>query len=239
MHYLTQKKPGDTRLYTVDLSKTLGDDVISLATLTVDTGTVTASQIAWSDQSVSFLLAGGADGVEQLLTLTINTNALQILTESLSLTITDGVQLPYRSTTTKRAIVEMAFEDLGISGYEFNATPEEQFSMLRRLDGLAAEMLGQGTDIGYNAPQTFGEGDLDDASNVPDTIAKALGTLLAVDFAQGLGKAITPDLRIRANVAKNTVYSTVNTIPERQLPLNTVRGQGNRRYRYGYGIWGW
>ena len=217
MIYLTPKKPTDKRQFSVDLSKILGDDVISKATVTVSSGTVSVSNVTFSGQGVSFLLSGGADAETALLALSVTTDAGQVLGDVLSCYIDSGTELPYPSTTTKRIICEMAFEDISLTAYEFDQTPEEYFSLLRRLDGLMREFEAVNLDLGYNFPAVFGQGNLDDASNIPDGAVSAVATALACDFLTNLGKPLTPELAAKNSRKMTALRTMMAVIPEREI----------------------
>src|SRR6185437_322541 len=162
MEYLVPKAPGDTVTYFADWSKQIGEDCISTSTVTVTSGTVTIPETPCIYPTfVKFLVAGGADAEVATLTCTINTVGLQELTRELQLLILSDAVSVTPSTATKRVIVEMAFEEIGLAGYEFDTTAEEYASALRRLDAIMAEWRTSSLDIGYNAPAVVGGSDLD------------------------------------------------------------------------------
>src|SRR6185312_12522495 len=116
MEYLVPKAPGDTVTYFADWSKQIGEDCIATATVTVTSGTVTIPEIPYTYPSfVKYLVAGGADGETATLTCTINTVGLQELTREIQLLVLADAVSVTPSTVAKRAIVEMAFEEIGLA----------------------------------------------------------------------------------------------------------------------------
>lgn len=223
---LIPKAPGDKVAYMADWSMQLGDDTIASYTLTVALGTVTLSGQEQFDQFIRFLVAGGANGETAQLSHQIVTVGGQTLARTISLPITAGVTAITPTTATKRTVVDLAFEEIGLAGYEFDATPEEHFSALRRLDVLMAEWRVSSLDVGYNFPASIGLGSLDDASDLPDDALNTVAICLALRIAPAIGKTLSPETRMamaQGMIALRTRYAV---IPEMQLPNSTLRGAG-------------
>jgi len=242
MDYLVPKAPADTCIYFIDWSKQLPDgDLIETFELTVSSGTVTVPQTPDNfGDHLRFLLAGGANGELAILSCTVHTVALQVMTRELQLYIADGVVPLAPSTCAKRAVCEMAFEECGLAGYEFDKTPEEWQSALRRLDALQAEWRSSGLDLDYNAPAVLGDGDLDDASGIPDDAVNATALSLALRICPPLGKAWSAESRIAYTVSMDLLRARYLSKPERALPAGTPRGAGNKPWStwWPYGAWG-
>lgn len=145
------------------------------------------------------------------------------------LPLSDSIWLP---TNTKRQIIEMAYEECSLAGYEFNLTPEELSSGLRKLDALMARWKAASKDLLYNFPAIFGEGDLDELSGVPDAAVEGAAMTLAMALAPAMGKAMTAESRARLSSAMSAI-STMCAKPAVQgWSRSTIAGAGNR-HRYG------
>ena len=67
----------------------------------------------------------------------------------------------------KRQIIEMAFSECAMAGYEFGRTPEEVTDALTRLNAMMAEWKAmRGIDLGYDQPH-YGVGNPDGLSGIP------------------------------------------------------------------------
>lgn len=225
MTILAPKPTADTVLYTFDLKATLGDDTIASFTFVRTSGTVTIGTTANTDTAVTALLSGGADGETAGFTLTVTTAAGQVFARTYTLHVSNTAS-ENPSTTTKRVLVNMAFEEMTLAGYEFDATPEEQASTMRRLDALMAEWATASLDLGYNFPATFGQGDLEDPTNIPDATVNTVIMQLALRSAPSIGKTLSPESRkalADGMIALRTAYAV---IPRVSFPDGTVRGSG-------------
>lgn len=137
------------------------------------------------------------------------------------------------TTNSKRQIVEMAYEECSLAGYEFNLTPEELFSALRKLDALMARWKESSRDLGYNFPTVFGEGDLDEASLIPDAAVEGAAISLAMALAPAMGKQMSGESRARLNKAMSAISALCAKRPEQGWSRSTIAGAGNRRWAWG------
>lgn len=234
MTILVPKRSTESVLYTFDWTLQLQPtgDAISSFTLAVTSGTVTiptANQTN-ADTKVQALIEGGADGETATLLLTVVTAGEQTLKRELSLLISDDASAVWPSTGTKRQACEMAFEEIGLEGYEFNVTPEEYATALRRLDALMAEWVGPGKrlDLGYTFPPTIGDSDLDDAIGVPDFALNTVALYLALAIMPAIGKSMSSETRKRMREGMDAVRAAYSAIPNRALPNSTPLGAGQK-----------
>jgi len=122
----------------------------------------------------------------------------------------------------------MAYEEASLSGYEFDITPEEQVSALRRLDALMAEWRAQSINLAYNFPATFGAGGLDDPSGIPDSAVNVAAMQLAIRIFPMFGKRTSAETRYALAQGLNALRASTAFIPALNLPRGTPLGQGNR-----------
>ena len=232
MAVLDPKRSDETVLYLIDWARELGAtaDAIRTFTLTVSTGTVTLTEEENLGVAISVLIAGGTDGVTQEIECEIVTVGGQTLYRDLTLLIDDGATAIVPQTTTKRTLVEMAYEECGLAGYEFDTTPEELASGLRRLDALMAQWRGPGTGLAlpYNAPAVIGGSDLDDESGIPDFAANGVAVSLALRIEPMMGKTMSPESRVAYSQSLNAIRAACTVIPERILQRSTIRGAGGK-----------
>lgn len=129
---------------------------------------------------------------------------------------------------TKRQFVEAAFEEIGISGYNFDVSPEMQQVALKRLDAMMASWNARGVRTSYPIPSNPTTSDLDENSTVPDSANEAIFKNLAIRIAPVFGRQISPDLKQAAQYAFNAMMSKLAEIPEMQFNQTIPAGQGNK-----------
>jgi hypothetical protein len=230
MEYLVPKAPDDTVAYFADWTKQLGEDCITTFTLTVTAGTVTIPETPclFDGAFIRFLVAGGADGEMALLTCTVHTVGKQELIREIQLFVSDQSVSVTPSSVAKRALIEMAFEEIGLAGYEFDPTSEEYASALRRLDAIMAEWRTSSLDLGYNAPAVVGDSDLDDPSGIPDDAVRPVFLTLAFDVCPPLGKSMSVESKARYASSMDLLRTRYAPKIERRLPRTTPIGMGHR-----------
>lgn len=228
------KDPNEVRNVAYSWVGRLNGALIASATLTVEDGTVTLSNVANATTGISATISGGQDCETAVIVSRIVTNEAkpQTLEQTFTIEVRDNASTLGPSTSTKRQIVEMAYEECSLAGYEFNVTPEELFIGLRSLDGLMAEWASSSKDLGYNFPATFGGGDLDDVSGIPDAAIRGVAISLAMEIAPKMGKQMSAESRARLTKS----MSVINALCAKRVSMgwarSTVAGAGNRR-------WGW
>lgn len=135
--------------------------------------------------------------------------------------------------TTKRQLIEQMFVECGLNGWEYDITPEEKDKALTRLDALMAELKGRGMDLGYNAPATIGDGDLDDDLGVADQAFYGLAVLGAERLSPTMGKTQSSASRMALTAAMKAVRSAALELVPTVTGPDMVYGSGNR-WRWGF-----
>lgn len=130
---------------------------------------------------------------------------------------------PPRGPATKRALIMQALEDIGITE-DFDPTPEELQSALRRMDRMAAEWEGIGVSVGYDMA-----GGLNDLAGIPVSAENCFAVNLGVRIARSFGKAVTADAKVEAGQALNAMMVAHITVPEVPYPASLPLGTGNRQ----------
>ena len=134
---------------------------------------------------------------------------------------------------TKRDIINMAFEEIGLAGYVFDLQPQQLEGALRRLDAMMATWNGKGIRLGYPLPSSPGASDLDQDANVSDAALEAMALNLAVRIAPGFGKTPSPDTKASAKNAYNQIIAQSAKPVEMQLDnMSIPSGAGNKGWRY-------
>ena len=235
MTTLNPKAPDAILAYDIDFGDQLGDDWIESIVATVDSGTVVIEKDAITDNVVRLLVSGGVDLEDAELSVAVTSRGGQAFTQALTLAVRAGIQAKVATTTTKRVVIEMAFEVMNLAGYEFDASPEEMFSMLRNLDVMMAEWQGPGRNIaiGYNAPAIVGQGDLEDPIGSPDWTLDGIATSLAMRRAPTIGKTMSAEAKAAHRRSLDSINAAFGKRVERTIPWSTP---GSRRGRWG---WGW
>jgi len=225
------KDASEVRNYSYSWLGRLNGAEIASATLEVSDGTVVLSNVANTVNSISATVTGGLNCEVASIISTIVTNEAepQTLDQTIILRIEPSYLLNAGpSTSTKRQIIDMAYEECSLAGYEFDVTPEEMFSALRQLDALMAQWRVTGIDLGYNAPETFGGGDLEDYSGIPDGAISGAAISLAMAKAPSMGKALSIETRARLNQSMIAVRAMSARIPPQGWGRSTPAGAGNR-----------
>lgn len=235
MDYLVPKPPSDTVAYFIDWSKQLvAGDVIETFTLTVSSGTVVIAPDPLNyGVFLRCVISGGADGEIATLDCTVNTAGLQALTRQIQLAVLDTAVAITPSTSTKRDLINMAYQAMGLADYEFNTTAEEYAAALLSLDTLQAQWRTNNLDLGYNAPPVVGQSDLSDESGIADDAVDAVALALAMRVAPYAGKTMSAEARVAYGHAMNALRARYSVIPNRALSSGTPRGAGQKPY----GVW--
>lgn len=103
---------------------------------------------------------------------------------------------------TKRELVQAALNEIGIADYEFDITPEELSSGVRRLN----TMLSQWSLKGVRVPYNFVGGTSDD-SGLPATFHEAVIMNLAIRLAPSYGKEPSMGVMAIAKQALSSIYA--------------------------------
>jgi hypothetical protein len=88
---------------------------------------------------------------------------------------------------TKQQIIELALSSLGINSSILDIQPEESALALKKLDLLAAQLLGDGYLFTYVVPDSLGD------STLNDEFAKEYGMRVHKD--KGSGRLFAADLK--------------------------------------------
>lgn len=130
---------------------------------------------------------------------------------------------------TKGDFVRMAFEEIGLGGYEFDMQPEQLNSALKRLDALCSTWNGKGIRLGYPMPCCPEGSQMQDATGVPDSANEALYTNLAIRLAPTLGKTVSAETRMVAKAGYDVLLARATMPNQMQFPASMPSGAGNRR----------
>lgn len=228
------KDPDEVRNVAYSWLGRLNGAEIASATLVVQDGTVTLSNVANTTTGISATVSGGQDCETATIVSRVVTNEAQpqTLEQVFTIMVRDNASAFGPSTSTKRQIVEMAYEECSLAGYEFNVTPEELFSGLRKIDALMAEWAQSSKDLGYNFPATFGGGDLEDVSGIPDAAVQGAAISLAMAIAPAMGKQMSGETRARLAKSMSVISTMCAQKSVQGWGRNTVVGAGNRRWGY-------
>lgn len=135
-------------------------------------------------------------------------------------------------TWTKRQFVEAAFEEVGYASYAFDLEPEQLQAALRRLDALVATWNAKGIRLGYPIPTSPEQSNLDDETQVPDRANEAIYLNLAIRIAPMVGKVVSSDTKIGAEMGYNAMLQNYVVPNEKQFPHTLPAGAGNKPWRY-------
>jgi hypothetical protein len=132
---------------------------------------------------------------------------------------------------TKSALVEGAYEYCGLNGFEYERTPEEMTSGLKRLNALMALLQKKGIVLGFDFP-TYANGLLEEPANIPDDAVEPVMALLAQRLAPGLGASLTDDAKSVLSTALQDLYSNYAPAPPSVQPMAVLPSSGVRHGRF-------
>jgi hypothetical protein len=125
----------------------------------------------------------------------------------------------------KRDLIEMAFEECGSAGYEFERTPEEVSAALRKLNAMMGEWPWN--QLGYPIP-TYGIGLPEELSGIAPENVQAVALHLAMRIAPNMGASLSAETKAAMTRSFNLLASRYATPPTALIALNTPRGTGHR-----------
>ncbi len=131
---------------------------------------------------------------------------------------------------SKRQIISEAFGELAIQGYEFDVSPEEVQTALRRLDTMMATWEARGIRVGYAFPSSPEDSSADSDSGLPDSAVETTYLNLAIRLAAGYGKQISAETKRSAKEGFDTLLWAAAQPIEQQQPDTMPRGAGNRAW---------
>lgn len=137
------------------------------------------------------------------------------------------ITIPVPSGPPKRRLVELAFGDLAMAGYELGRTAEEVNDALDRLDALMREWPFN--KLGY-IHRPYGEGEPDELSGIPDETTNAVSAALALRLAAAMGATLPPEAKANLTRAMSTLYALKASIPTMPLSRHTPAGAGSGAY---------
>lgn len=123
---------------------------------------------------------------------------------------------------TKRELIQAALNEIGIADYEFDITPEELSSGVRRLDMMLSTWAHKGLRIPYN----FGGG-IEDDSGIPATAQEAVTLNLATRLGPSYGKQAPVEVMGLAKSAYSALLSE-SAYPI-EIQIGVPKGAGHKR----------
>lgn len=135
---------------------------------------------------------------------------------------------------TKQNLIDMAFEEAGLSSGAFPISPEMYQTGLMSLDSMMALWSVQGVRPGpYPLPTKPENSSLADDSNLPDWANMAVYMKLGIMIASKRRIPVTPQLLSAADIAWNAMLTELAKDNVMEFPPGTLAGAGNRRWGYG------
>lgn len=130
-------------------------------------------------------------------------------------------------SATKGDLALAALEEIGIASYEFDIDSDQISSAISRLNGLMAEWAARGVLITF--PVQGLEATLE--TNIPDWAMEAVTLALAIRLAPQYGKTPSPETKVAAKEAQNTVFG-VFARPKRSQFNSMPKGAGYKPTSY-------
>jgi hypothetical protein len=130
--------------------------------------------------------------------------------------------------TTKRFILDQAFDEIGLAGYVFNLSGSDLMSAIYKLDAMVASWESLSTSIGWVFSANPLDSDPDQQITVPDAALQPLIANLAVRLAPAFGKQVSIETKSAAIMGLNALRTRFVSIPDKVYPDNLPIGTGNR-----------
>jgi hypothetical protein len=127
--------------------------------------------------------------------------------------------------TIKGNLIEMAFEECGSAGFEFERTPEEIASALRELEAMMREHPFN--LLGYNH-SGYGVGLTTEASGIPDSAISVVAKYLGFRITPKMGATLSPESRASMARSLLLLQSELATVPTVYMPGGVWTGAGVR-----------
>jgi hypothetical protein len=133
---------------------------------------------------------------------------------------------------SKRDLVNEAYAELALAGYDFDLSPEEMQFGLRRLDTMMASVFAD-LPLGYAFGTSPSDTDLDQDSGLALFAVEAVYLALAIRIAAGKGKVLATPTKGNAKAAFDALVSRLASeqVQEQQLRTGTPRGAGAKPWR--------
>ena len=134
-------------------------------------------------------------------------------------------------TWTKRQFITQAFDEIGLSGYVFDLSPDQLNSALLKLDSMMAQWDAKNIKLGYPLAASPQNSDIDTETDVPLQSVEAIYTNLAMRIAASFGKAVSIETRQFAKIAYDTLLASAAFPRQQQMPGTMPAGAGNKPWR--------
>jgi len=118
---------------------------------------------------------------------------------------------------TKGELASIALEEIGIAEYEYDISPEQKQSVIRRLDMMMAEWNKRGILLSFPISKIQNSQSTDD-TNIPDWAWEAVVLNLAIRIAPSYGKQVSMDTKVTAKNGYNTLLGEFSKPREMQFP---------------------
>ncbi|TNE61197.1 MAG: hypothetical protein EP341_00840 [Sphingomonadales bacterium] len=135
--------------------------------------------------------------------------------------------------TTKRQIIQLSFDQLGMGTYVYDMQTEDWTSGLMRLNALMAEWGLSDIATGFPMTDNPIAGELDDDSGLSAGLIRGVSAQLAVDLAPGYGKQISDDTKRAAAQGRRIAIANDITIPTRKIDNMSVPAGAGYKQRFG------
>lgn len=132
--------------------------------------------------------------------------------------------------TTKRELINLAFETIGLAAYAYDIQPEQMETARRKLNSMMAQWNARGIRLGFPIPSDIDGDDIDQEIGLPDSALEAVYLNLAKRIAAGFGKQLTPETKSMARESFDAMMVRASTPIEQRMPQGMPMGAGVRTY---------
>ena len=129
---------------------------------------------------------------------------------------------------TKGDLISGVYALMRISGLTVNPTPEDVVVGLSIADDYAAELKGEGLDLGWQYPSSYGSSDPADNSGLTPEMAGPFKKLLFIQLCSAFGKDVPMAVAATAAQGKRVLENILVSVPVAQNPSTLPIGSGNQ-----------
>lgn len=134
---------------------------------------------------------------------------------------------------TKRELINNAFNEIGLAGYNYDLTPDQLQKALQYMDGMMGEWMVKGIQVNWPFAASPSDADLDTVVDLPVYAQLPIWLNAAVHIASSFGKTLSNTTNSKAHASYTTLLGVFATPCEKSFTDTLPLGAGNKPWRYG------
>jgi hypothetical protein len=132
---------------------------------------------------------------------------------------------------TKRELVNNAFTEIGLAGYDFDLTPDNLQQALQYMDGMMGLWMVKGIHVNWPFNMSPTDANLDTPVDLPVYAQLPIWLNAAVHISASFGKTLSNTTNNNAMASYTTLLGVFATPCERSFTDTLPLGAGNKPWR--------